>query len=88
MTNGAMTTKQGPLRLKTLVDDAVQQGGRLVTGGNPFGPGYHFEPTLIVGASRNARIYNEEIFGPVAALYSFDTEEEVRMMSSPFYSLS
>jgi succinate-semialdehyde dehydrogenase/glutarate-semialdehyde dehydrogenase len=72
-----MTTKQGPARIGSLVQDAVQHGAELVLGGKQFGDGYHFEPTLLVGASPDAQLYNEEIFGPVVSVYPFESEDEV-----------
>lgn len=77
VTNGPLTTKRGAERATELVKEAVSRGAKIVTGGKQFGTGYHFEPTLITGASKDARIYNEEMFAPILPLYPFDTEEEV-----------
>jgi succinate-semialdehyde dehydrogenase/glutarate-semialdehyde dehydrogenase len=78
VTNGPLTTKRGAERATELVEDALSKGAKVVTGGKRFGTGYHFEPTLIIDASREARIYKEEMFAPILPLYGFDTEEEVR----------
>lgn len=60
-----------------LVDDAVARGGRVLVGGKRVeGAGYFYEPTVIVGASTDSRVFREEIFGPVAPIFSFSTEEE------------
>jgi len=60
-----------------LVSDAVHDGAELVTGGEaPEGPGYFYAPTVLLGVPAEARIVNEEIFGPVAPITTFDTEEE------------
>ncbi|WKN60791.1 NAD-dependent succinate-semialdehyde dehydrogenase [Rhodococcus opacus] len=75
----------GPLineRQQTLVDelvrDATQAGAELVLGGKrPDRPGYFFEPTVLRDVPATARVTREEIFGPVAPLIPFDTEEEV-----------
>jgi succinate-semialdehyde dehydrogenase/glutarate-semialdehyde dehydrogenase len=77
VTNGPLTTRRGAERATELVKEAVSRGAKVVTGGKQFGSGFHFEPTLITGASRDARIYNEEMFAPILPLYPFDTEEEV-----------
>lgn len=76
-TNGAISTERGAERAVSLVDDAVKHGGKLVMGGKRFGTGYLFEPTLILGASRDARVYREEMFAPIVSIYPFETEDEV-----------
>jgi succinate-semialdehyde dehydrogenase/glutarate-semialdehyde dehydrogenase len=60
-----------------LVDDARSRGARLLTGGGPVeGPGYFFAPTVLADVPPDARVLAEEIFGPVAPVSSFSTEEE------------
>jgi succinate-semialdehyde dehydrogenase/glutarate-semialdehyde dehydrogenase len=60
-----------------LVDDARSRGARLLTGGGPVeGPGYFFAPTVLADVPPDARVLAEEIFGPVAPVASFSTEEE------------
>jgi len=69
-------TRMGPLTharritaVRALIDDAVACGARLATGGKPIeGPGFFFEPTVLVDVPRHARIRNEETFGPVAII--------------------
>ncbi|GAB4583238.1 NAD-dependent succinate-semialdehyde dehydrogenase [Nocardia sp. IFM 10818] len=64
--------------IAALVDDAVAAGAVVRTGGKPIdGPGFFFQPTVLDEVPRTARIHSEEIFGPVAAVYGFDTEAEV-----------
>ena len=72
-----------------LVDAAVADGARLVTGGNaPDGPGYFYEPTVLAGVPTTSEIASEEIFGPVAPITTFDTDEEaVRLANSTEYGL-
>ncbi|MFB8002198.1 NAD-dependent succinate-semialdehyde dehydrogenase [Nocardia sp. NPDC056000] len=61
-----------------LVDDAVAAGAVVRTGGKAIdGPGWFFQPTVLDGVPRSARMHREEIFGPVAAIYGFDTEDDV-----------
>ncbi|MBG6097078.1 NAD-dependent succinate-semialdehyde dehydrogenase [Nocardioides luteus] len=65
-------------KVQTLVDDAVAGGARVLTGGAaPEGPGYFYPPTVLTGVPVSARMASEEIFGPVAPLTPFDTEDEV-----------
>ena len=63
--------------VKELVDDAVGSGAKLLCGGAPIdGPGHFFAPTVLTDVSAEARISNEEIFGPVAPIRSFSTEQD------------
>ncbi|QZY29055.1 NAD-dependent succinate-semialdehyde dehydrogenase [Nocardioides coralli] len=60
-----------------LVTDAVHDGATVVTGGSaPEGPGHFFDPTVLLGVPAEARINEVEIFGPVAPITTFATEEE------------
>ncbi|MFT4049024.1 MAG: NAD-dependent succinate-semialdehyde dehydrogenase [Solirubrobacterales bacterium] len=60
-----------------LVEDATAKGGKLLTGGErPDGPGYYFPPTVIGDLTPDANILVDEVFGPVAPVKSFSTEEE------------
>ncbi|MCP1387723.1 NAD-dependent succinate-semialdehyde dehydrogenase [Corynebacterium sp. TA-R-1] len=70
-------------RMEELVADAVAKGGEILTGGKRIdGPGNFFEPTVIRGASRDARVFTEEIFGPIAPIFTFATEEEAWEMAN------
>lgn len=61
----------------SLVTDAIKKGASCLTGGEIIdGAGYYYQPTVLTDIPANATIREEEIFGPVAALYTFDTEEE------------
>jgi succinate-semialdehyde dehydrogenase/glutarate-semialdehyde dehydrogenase len=73
-----------------LVDDAVQDGAELVTGGQaPEGPGYFYPPTVLLGVSAQAEIVNQEIFGPVAPITTFSTDEEaIALANATEYGLS
>ncbi|MBR7503867.1 aldehyde dehydrogenase family protein, partial [Mycobacterium tuberculosis] len=58
----------------------VAEGGRIAYGGGRPEvdlPGYFFQPTVLTDTTNDMRITQEEIFGPVAAVMPFDTEEEV-----------
>ncbi|WP_163167715.1 NAD-dependent succinate-semialdehyde dehydrogenase [Arthrobacter sp. Alg241-R88] len=87
-------TEVGPLveekalrKVQELVNDAVNKGATVVCGGNrPDRQGYFFLPTVLSDVSAEADLMTEEIFGPVAPVIPFDTEEEaVRMANdTPF----
>ncbi len=80
----AVTTVSG------LVDEAVQQGATVVVGGGAQdGPGYFYHPTVLLDVPQDSRINAEEIFGPVAPITTFETEEEaVRKANDTEYGLS
>jgi succinate-semialdehyde dehydrogenase/glutarate-semialdehyde dehydrogenase len=64
-------------KVTELVGDAVARGARvLVGGGRADGRGYFFEPTVLAGVPDDARLLGEEIFGPVAPVATFATEEQ------------
>ena len=60
-----------------LVEDAVTKGAQVRTGGKaPGGPGYFYPATVLSDVPSGARILSEEVFGPVAPIIGFDTEEQ------------
>ena len=60
-----------------LVTDAIHDGARLVTGGTvPDGPGFFYSPTVLTDVHPESEINTQEIFGPVAPITTFSTEEE------------
>jgi succinate-semialdehyde dehydrogenase/glutarate-semialdehyde dehydrogenase len=72
-----------------LVADAVSKGAKVLTGGAiPAGEGYFYPPTVLVDVPVNAEILKEEIFGPVAPVVTFKTEDEaVKIANSTEYGL-
>ena len=76
--------EQGPLiddramrKVQELVADALDHGAKAVTGGKPHELGGTFyEPTVLTGSKRDMRYATEEIFGPIAPVFEFETEEE------------
>ncbi|MEV6659131.1 NAD-dependent succinate-semialdehyde dehydrogenase [Nocardia fluminea] len=63
--------------VRDLVDDAVAAGARALIGGKvPGGPGWYYPATILGDVPPTARILREEVFGPVAPIVAFDTEEE------------
>ena len=57
--------------------DAVDKGAKCLVGGKaPDGAGYFYEPTVLSDVPDDARVLSEEIFGPVAPVKAFSTEEE------------
>ncbi len=64
-------------KVTELVHDAVERGARLLIGGeHGDGRGYFYEPTVLANVPDDARLLREEIFGPVAPVATFSTEEQ------------
>ena len=64
-------------KVSSLVDDAVSRGAEVVVGGAALdGKGYFYPPTVLTNVAEDARLRHEEIFGPVAPVVTFETEEE------------
>jgi len=64
-------------KVAELVDDAVGKGAKVLTGGERVGDrGYFYAPTVLAGISDDAALLREEIFGPVAPVKTFTTEQE------------
>ncbi len=65
------------------VDDAVAKGANVVAGGSRSDLGSCFvEPTVLTNVSNDMRVFSEEIFGPIAPLFRFETEEEAIAMAN------
>src|ERR1700726_335712 len=61
-----------------LVDDAVKKGEKVLTGGHaPDGKGHFYPPTVLDAVANDSKMLSEEIFGPVASLQTFKSEDEV-----------
>jgi succinate-semialdehyde dehydrogenase/glutarate-semialdehyde dehydrogenase len=89
-------TQVGPLvnedtvgKVDQLVRDAVADGATAATGGTrPDGPGFYYPPTVLTGVRPDAAILREEIFGPVAPIVTFTSEQEaVRLANDTEYGL-
>lgn len=90
VTVGPLVEAKARDSVASLVDAAISEGATALTGGKAgTGPGYFYEPTVLTGVSTNAAILNEEIFGPVAPIVTFQTEEEaLRLANSTEYGLA
>jgi succinate-semialdehyde dehydrogenase/glutarate-semialdehyde dehydrogenase len=76
-TLGPLINKKQVATVEDLVSDAVSRGASVAVGGvAPDGPGNFYPATVLAGVSPDARILKEEVFGPVAPVIGFDTEEE------------
>ncbi len=86
---GPLINREGRDKVVELVEDAVKRGARVLTGGKtPDGKGYFYPPTVLVDVPDGAKMLDEEIFGPVAAIQSFTSEEEaIRRANDTIYGL-
>jgi succinate-semialdehyde dehydrogenase/glutarate-semialdehyde dehydrogenase len=91
------TTEIGPLATEQIlkgVDEQVQKsiaaGAKLLTGGNRIaGPGFFYEPTVLVDVPKESPAFREEVFGPVAAVFRVrDSAEAIEMANDHRYGLA
>ncbi|MEV6304735.1 NAD-dependent succinate-semialdehyde dehydrogenase [Actinoplanes sp. NPDC051861] len=89
-------TQVGPLvnedtvsKVDGLVRGALEGGASAVTGGTrPEGPGFYYPPTVLTGVAADSAILREEIFGPVAPIVTFNSEDEaVRLANDTEFGL-
>lgn len=74
---GPLVSERRISAVEDLVREAVSMGAKAIAGGSrQDGPGFYFEPTILVDVPQHAKIMNEEPFGPVSMLQPFDTLEE------------
>jgi succinate-semialdehyde dehydrogenase / glutarate-semialdehyde dehydrogenase len=87
---GPMITTKAVTKIDRLVRQAVARGAKATTGGAPLpGSGYYYPPTVLENVPVDAEIAHEEIFGPVAAVYRFETEAEaIRLANDTEYGLA
>ena len=74
---GPLIDEKAVESVSQLVTDAVHDGAKVLTGGSPSdGDGFFYPPTVLVGVPADSAINREEIFGPVAPVTTFETEDE------------
>ena len=84
VTHGPLIHDRALSKVDAHVRDAEKKGGKVVVGGNkmPKMGSNFFEPTVITGMNMDMQLASDETFGPVAGLFSFDTEKEVVDMAN------
>ncbi len=74
---GPLYSEQGRDDVEVLVADAVEKGATVLCGGErPARPGAYYPPTVVSGVTPEMRMFGEEVFGPVAALYRVNSVDE------------
>ena len=82
-THGPVITEKAAADIHAKVENAVAEGAKVVIGGKPSDLGSCFyEPTILTEVNDQMRVFREEIFGPVAPVFKFSTEEEAISMAN------
>jgi succinate-semialdehyde dehydrogenase/glutarate-semialdehyde dehydrogenase len=86
---GPLATEKGREDVEKYVEDAVEKGATVLVGGKRVdGPGWFYEPTLLTGITPEMDLYFEEVFGPVAALFTVGSlDEAIEIANSHPYGL-
>jgi succinate-semialdehyde dehydrogenase/glutarate-semialdehyde dehydrogenase len=86
---GPLIDRAAREKVAELVEDAVDHGAKVLTGGRVLDrPGFFYQPTVLAEVPRQARVLSEEIFGPVAPITRFATEQEaVSLANATQYGL-
>ena len=83
VTHGPLIHDRAVKKVVAQVEDAEKHGGKVIQGGHKMDMGEtFFEPTVITGMKSEMMMMREETFGPVAGLWSFETEKEVVEMAN------
>ncbi|WP_199230234.1 NADP-dependent succinate-semialdehyde dehydrogenase [Azospirillum sp. TSH58] len=90
VTQGPMINGQAVEKVEELMGDALAKGAKVALGGKRHGlGGTFFEPTILTGVTTEMRVAREEIFGPVAPLFKFETEADaIRMANDTEFGLA
>jgi succinate-semialdehyde dehydrogenase/glutarate-semialdehyde dehydrogenase len=86
---GPLATESGRDDVEAYVADAVAKGATVVVGGKrPEGPGWFYPPTVLADITEDMNMYHEEVFGPVAQVFSMPSlEEGLRLANGHPYGL-
>ena len=85
---GPLINEKGLNKVKHHIQDAVQKGAKVNIGGKQIN-GLFFEPTVLTDATPEMIISQQEVFGPVAPIFRFSTEEEaIKMANDTDYGLA
>jgi len=89
--SGPLISKKQLERVESSVEEGKKDGGKVLVGGERLNSsrGYFFKPTVFVDIPHNSRVVQEEIFGPVTAIFPFESEDEViSLANSTRYGLA
>ena len=85
---GPLINEKGLQKVQEHIKDAIGKGAKVTTGGSTI-EGLFFQPTVLAEATEDMLIAREEVFGPVAPIFRFKTEEEaIKMANDTEYGLA
>lgn len=87
---GPLVSEDAIKRIEIQVQDAIQKGAQAICGGkrSELIEGNYYEPTILTGITRDMKVWNEEVFGPVLPISSFKTiEEAIELANDTIYGL-
>jgi succinate-semialdehyde dehydrogenase/glutarate-semialdehyde dehydrogenase len=80
---GPLVDEKSRDKVAELVQDAIDSGGRVATGGKELGDrGWFYAPTVLTDVPPTARVFDEEIFGPVAPITTFASDQEALLLAN------
>ncbi len=79
---GPLISQAAVAKVDGLVQEALAQGAELKCGGRRQGDSQFYQPTVLTQCHEQMRIFKQEIFGPVAAIYRFDDDEQALAMAN------
>lgn len=83
VTQGPLIDSRAVAKVQSHIEDATSKGATIQTGGQLAAQGgTFFEPTVLSGVTQDMRVAKEETFGPLAALFRFETEEQAITMAN------
>ena len=83
VTTGPLINQSAVEKVQEHMQDVVDNGGAILTGGKPHAKGgTFFEPTIVTGVTQQMKVAQEETFGPLAPLFKFEDEDEVIAMAN------
>lgn len=86
---GPLINEKAKSKIEDLLEDAREKGAQIIYAQKPLKKGVLFPPVIIANAHPDMRLFQEEIFGPVAVFYSFETEDEaVALANETRYGLA
>lgn len=87
---GPVISSGAQKHMQDLVEDAVSKGATVVCGGKKANrDGFFFEPTVLCNVTSEMRVYNEEIFGPIMPILTFDdSDDPVQLANDTIYGLA
>jgi len=81
-TMGPLVNASGVKKVAEHIADAVSKGAKVEIGGKTKSPGFFHEPTVLSGCTPDMQVFRDETFGPLAPIFTFDTEEEALKLAN------